>query len=141
MLNIEKVKNMTKAAAYETGPEKKNIEISDYFRADYLGLQMVKSGIAYAVAFVIIAAIWFMSKSEELMLMLAKTDYLEGLVKMFVILFVSGLAVYEILIYIYYSSKYRSAKKSVREYDSHLKQIHKFYEEQEKTEEVEEITL
>ncbi len=141
MLNIEKVKNMTKAAAYETGPEKKNIEISDYFRTDYLGLQMVKSGIAYAVAFVIITAIWFMSKSEELMLMLAKTDYLEGLVKMFVILFVAGLAAYEILIYIYYSSKHRSAKKSVREYDSHLKQINRFYEEQEKTEEVEEITL
>ena len=67
MLNIEKVKSMTKAAAYESGPEKKNIEISDYFRTDYLGLHMVKSGIAYAVSFVIIAAIWFMGKTEDVM--------------------------------------------------------------------------
>lgn len=141
MLNIEKVKSMTKAAAYESGPEKKNIEISDYFRTDYLGLHMVKSGIAYALSFVIIAGIWFMGKTEDIMLMLTKTDYLESLIKMLVVLFVAGLVVYEILVYCYYSYKYRNAKKSVRGYHSHLKQIHKIYMEQEKTEEVEEITL
>ncbi len=141
MLNIEKVKNMTKAAAYESGPEKKNIEISDYFRTDYLGLHMVKSGIAYAVAFVIIAAIWFMGKTEDIMLMLTRTDYLEGLIKILAVLFAAGLIAYEILVYIYYSYKYRKAKKSVRGYHSHLKEIHKFYMEQEKTEEVEENTL
>ena len=141
MLNIEKVKSMTKAAAYESGPEKKNIEISDYFRTDYLGLHMVKSGIAYALSFVIIAGIWFMGKTEDIMLMLTKTDYLESLIKMLAVLFVAGLVVYEILVYCYYSYKYRNAKKSVRGYHSHLKQIHKIYMEQEKTEEVEEITL
>lgn len=141
MLNIEKVKSMTKAAAYESGPEKKNIEISDYFRTDYLGLHMVKSGIAYAASFVIIAGIWFMGKTEDIMLMLTKADYLESLIKTLIILFVAGLAAYEILVYIYYSYKYAKAKKSVKGYHSHLKQIHKFYEEQEKTEEVEEITL
>ena len=141
MLNIEKVKSMTKAAAYESGPEKKNIEISDYFRTDYLGLHMVKSGIAYALSFVIIAGIWFMGKTEDIMLMLTKTDYLESLILMLVVLFVAGLVVYEILVYCYYSYKYRNAKKSVRGYHLHLKQIHKIYMEQEKTEEVEEITL
>ena len=141
MLNIEKVKNMTKAAAYESGPEKKNIEISDYFRTDYIGLHMVKSGIAYAVTFVIIAAIWFMGKTEDIMLMLTKADYLESLIKTIVVLFAAGLVAYEILVYIYYSYKYRDAKKSVKGYQAHLKQIHKFYEDQEKTEEVEEITL
>ena len=65
MLNEEKVKHMTKAAAYENGPEKKNIGISDYFRGDYLGLQLVKSGIAYTVAFVILIAMWAMGKQVE----------------------------------------------------------------------------
>ena len=89
MLNHEKITSMTKAAAYENGPEKKNIEISDYFRTDYLGLHMVKSGIAYALSFVIIAGIWFMGKTEDIMLMLTKTDYLESLIKMLVVLFVA----------------------------------------------------
>ena len=149
MLNIEKVKSMTKAAAFESGPEKKNIEISDYFRTDYLGLQMVKSGIAYAIAFVLIAAAWVMGRTEDIMLMITRADYLESLIKTLIVLFVAGLVAYEILVYIYYSAKYRNAKKSMKGYHSHLKQIHKFYEKQEATEVsdkeetkvVEEITL
>lgn len=134
MLNIEKVKSMTKAAAYEAGPEKKNIEISDYFRTDYIGLQMLKSGVAYTVSFVIIAAVWAMGSVEELMLMLTKAGYLESLVKMLVLLFVAGLVAYEAAVYAYYSSKYGNAKKSMKGYHSYLKQIYKFYQNQENTE-------
>ena len=149
MLNIEKVKNMTKAAAFESGPEKKDIEISDYFRTDYLGLQMVKSGVAYAIAFVLLAAAWVMGKTEDIMLMITRADYLEHLIKILIILFVAGLIAYEILVYIYYSIKYQKSKKSVKGYQSHLKEIHKFYEKQETAEiseqkdtiVVEEITL
>ena len=54
MLNIEKVKSMTKAAAYESGPEKKNLEIDSFYRGDYLGLHMIKSGIAYTLSFVVL---------------------------------------------------------------------------------------
>lgn len=136
MLNEEKVKSMTKAAAYEKGPEKKNIEISSYFRGDYLGLQMVKSAVAYAVAFCIIAALWAMGRMEELMLMFSRAQYLQGIIRMLAILFVSGLVIYEAAIYAYYASKYQHAKKSVKGYHLHLKRIHKFYETQESAESV-----
>ena len=135
MLNEEKVKSMTKAAAYEKGPEKKNIDIGTYFRVDYLGLQMVRSGIAYAVAFVILTALWVMGKSEEFMLMLSHAEYLKDMIKSLAVLFVSGLAVYEGLVYIYYSYRYKEARKSLKGYHSHLNKIHKFYETQESAEE------
>ena len=131
MLNEEKVKSMTKAAAYEKGPEKKNIDIGSYFRVDYVGLQMVKSGVAYVVAFVIIAALWVMSQAEELMLMLGNMEYLKDIIKLLVIIFVIGLVIYESLVYAYYSFKYQQAKKSLKGYHSHLKIINKFYESQE----------
>ena len=131
MLNEEKVKSMTKAAAYEKGPEKKNIDIGSYFRVDYVGLQMVKSGVAYVVAFVIIAALWVMSQAEELMLMLGNMEYLKDIIKLLVIIFVIGLVIYESLVYAYYSFKYQQAKKSLKGYHSHLKKIDKFYESQE----------
>ena len=131
MLNEEKVKSMTKAAAYEKGPEKKNIDIGSYFRVDYVGLQMVKSGVAYVVAFVIIAALWVMSQAEELMLMLGNMEYLKDIIKLLVIIFVIGLVIYESLVYAYYSFKYQQAKKSLKGYHSHLKKINKFYESQE----------
>lgn len=131
MINIEKVKSMTKAAAYEKGPEKKNIGISSYFRADYLGLQMVKSAVAYTLAFAILAALWSLGKMETVMLMLSRPESVKNMIKILVILFLAGLALYETAIYVYYSEKYQSAKKSVGSFYVHLKHIHKFYEEQE----------
>lgn len=134
MLNIEKVKNMTKAASYEAGPEKENIKISDYFRTDYIGLQMLKSGVAYTVSFAVLAAVWAMGSMEELMLMLTRAGYLERLVKVMILLFAAGLVAYETAVYAYYSSKYGNVKKSIKGYHSYLKQIYKFYQDQENTE-------
>ena len=133
MLNEEKVRHMTKAAAYENGPEKKNIEISDYFRGDYLGLQLVKSGIAYTIAFLIMLVMWAMGRMEELMLMISRPEYFENLIKMLVVLYISGLVVYEIAVYVYYSAKFRHAKNSIKGYHTYLNNIHKFYETQETT--------
>ena len=135
MLNIEKIKSMTKAAAFEHGPEKKNLDISSYYRTDYLALQMVKSGIAYTAAFLILAAIWAMSRLEELMLKISDAEYLNGTIKVLVILFAVGLVIYEIGIWLFYSVKYEKAKKSVAEFHGHLKDIHKFYEAEEAAEE------
>lgn len=134
MINEEKVKCMTKAAVYENGPEKKSIRIDGYFRGDYLGLQLVKSGIAYTVAFCVIVAIWIMGRMEEVLLQISQAAYLNNLIKILVILFVCGLVLYEIAVYIFYSRKYQSAKQSVKGFHTYLKQIHKFYEAEESVE-------
>ena len=135
MINEEKVKCMTKAAVYENSPEKKNIGIDSYFRGDYLGLQLVKSALAYTAAFCILAAIWAMSRMEEITLKLSHAAYLNYLIKILLILFVIGLVFYEIAVYIYYSKKYQNAKQSVQEFHTYLKRIHKFYEAEESAEE------
>lgn len=134
MINEEKVKCMTKAAVYENGPEKKNISIDGYFKGDYMGLQMVKSALAYTAAFCILAAIWGMSNIEEVSLKISQAEYLNHLIKIVIILFAVGLVFYEIAIYIYYLKKYQSAKQSVKEFHTYLKKIHKFYEAEESAE-------
>ena len=135
MVNEEKIKSMTKAAAYENGPEKKNIEISNYFRSDYMGLQLIKSAIAYTVSFCLIVGIWTMTGTEELMLKITHADYVQHLLKLLAVMFVAGLVVYEIAVYIYYSWKYHKATVSVERFQSHLKKISKFYDKQEDSEE------
>ena len=135
MINEEKVKYMTKAAVYENGPEKKNISIDSYFRSDYLGLQMVKSALAYTGAFCILTAIWAMSRIEEITLKLTQASYLSHLIKTLLILFAAGLILYEIAVYIYYLKKYQNAKQSVKGFHHYLKKIHKFYEAEESVEE------
>lgn len=131
MLNEEKVKYMTKAATYENGPEKKNIEIGSFYRVDYLGLQMVKSGLAYTVSFGILFGIWAMGRMTEVMLMFGRPDSLKHIVKLLILLYLAGLVVYECLVYVYYSIRYEQARKSLKGYHTYLKQIHKFYEVQE----------
>lgn len=135
MINEEKVKYMTKAAAYENGPEKKNIDIDAYFKGDYIGLQLVKSGIAYTFAFAVIVAIWVTSEMEEVMLKISQAAYLENMIKLLIVLYVGGLAVYEIIAVIYYKKKYHKAKQSVKSFQVYLKNIHKFYETEESAEE------
>lgn len=141
MLNEEKIKSMTRAATYENGPEKKNIEISNYYRTDFLGLQMVKSAVAYAVSFLILTALWAMGRIEELMLNLTRGEYLEKLLFTMALLFIAGLVLYEIAVYAYYSVKYQQVKKSVNEFHTYLKHIHKFYEIQESAAEEKSIKI
>lgn len=130
MLNQEKVKYMTKAAAYENGPEKKNIEISSYYRTDYLGLQMVKSVFAYAAAFAILVLLWAIGRIEELMLLVSRAEYLEKLLKLLGILFAAGLVAYELIVYAYFSKRFYQAKLSVKGFYRQLKKIDKLYEMQ-----------
>mgnify|MGYP000572594832 CR=1 FL=1 len=40
MINEDKVILMTKLAAYEQHEKKKNMAVGNYFRSDYMGLQM-----------------------------------------------------------------------------------------------------
>lgn len=142
MLNEEKIKGMTKAAAFEKGTEKENLKINQYFRSDYLGLQMIKSLFAYVVAFGLFIAIWMMMGSEELMLQLTQAEYLQKMWKILLVIFVAGLILYEGAVYIYYSRKYRLMKTNIEEYQKYLKSINKFYDTEESAgDEVTEINL
>lgn len=131
MFNEEKVKSMTRAAAFEYSEQKKNLEICKYFRTDYLGLQLMKSAIAFTVSFALIIVLWFMGSGEALMLKLSHPDFVAGLLKILAVVFIAGLCVYEIAVYIYYGKKYEQAVKQAEKYEEYLKEIQKFYEAEE----------
>ncbi len=57
MVNEEKVILMTKLASYEAGEGKKYVSIANYFRSDYISLQVLKSVIYGTIVFCIAAAI------------------------------------------------------------------------------------
>ena len=130
MFNEEKVKSMTRAAAFENSEKKRDLEISKYFRSDYLGLQLIKSAIGYTVSFALLMVLWFMGSGEALMLKLSQPEFVGGLLKILVIVFVAGLCIYEIAVYIYCSRKYERAKERTGTYEAYLKEIYKFYEEE-----------
>ena len=59
MLSQERIKLMTKMAAYEENEGKKYMSIGSYFRSDYMGMQVIRSVICGTLAFFLLA------RSEE----------------------------------------------------------------------------
>lgn len=51
MLSQERIKLMTKMAAYEENEGKKYMSIGSYFRSDYMGMQVIRSVICGTLAF------------------------------------------------------------------------------------------
>ena len=76
MLNEERIKLMTKMAAYEANEGKKNVAIGNYFRGDYIGLQVIKSIISATLAFLIVFGLFIFYDFEVFMSDIYKMDLL-----------------------------------------------------------------
>ena len=68
------------------------------------------------------------------MLQITRAEYFEGILRNLIIFYIAGLVIYEIAVSVYYAKKHEDAKKSVVGFHSHLKDIHKFYENEESAE-------
>ena len=76
MIKEEKVILMTKLASYESGKGKKDINILNYFRGDYIGFQILKSVIAATVSFLAVFAVYVFYNFETLIQDIYKMDLL-----------------------------------------------------------------
>ena len=67
MLNEEKVILMTKLASYEAHEGRKCQKVADYFRGDYIVVQMAKSLVAATLSFGILFGLYMLYDLEEFM--------------------------------------------------------------------------
>ena len=77
MLNEERVRLMTRMACYEAKEGRKNVAIGNYFRGDYIGLQVIKSVISATIAYILIFAMFILYDFEVFMegLHLTRNDF------------------------------------------------------------------
>ena len=127
MLNEEKIRLMTRAAAYETHEGKRSIPINHYFRGDYIGLNLIWSVICYTLVYGLCLGLWGFYKLEYLLANIHKMD-LVAFGKQLATCYVAGLIVYVVITYFYYSWKYKKNRKSLSGYYQLLKHISAFYE-------------
>lgn len=127
MLNEERIKLMTKMAAYEEHEEKKNLAIGSYFRSDYISLQVIKSIISATLAFVIGFGVFIFYDFEVFMQDIYKVDLLE-LGKDLLTSYLIFMGIYAVIAYIVYTYRYNNAKKSLKKYFNNLKHLSKLYE-------------
>ena len=129
MLNEERIKLMTKMAAYEADEGKKNVAIGNYFRGDYIGLQVIKSIISATIAFVIVFGLFVFYDFEVFMSDIYKMDLL-GFGKTVVIAYLIFVAVYALISYMIYTYRYTKARKSLKMYYNNLKKLAYLYDKE-----------
>ncbi len=131
MLNEERIKLMTKMACYEADEGRKNVAIGNYFRGDYIGLQVIKSIISATIAYAILFAMFIFYDFEDFMANIYKMDLL-GFAKsviMYYLIFTLG---YALISYGVYTYRYMKARKSLKIYYNNLKKLAYMYDRETK---------
>jgi len=131
MLNEERVRLMTRMACYEAKEGRKNVAIGNYFRGDYIGLQVIKSVISATIAYILIFAMFILYDFEVFMADIYKMDLLEfaKTVITYYLVFTVG---YAVISYGVYTYRYTRARKSLKTYYNNLKKLAYLYERETK---------
>lgn len=129
MINKEKIKVMTKLAAYESREGKKNFKISSFYKSDYISWNVIKSFASATLAFLVCVGVYLIYDLETL---------LEGIYSMDLLLFLKEIlskyvifvAIYLGFAYLYYSVEYQKIRLSLRGYYAKLNKLIKIYKEE-----------
>ena len=131
MLNEERIRLMTKMACYEAEEGRKNVAIGNYFRGDYIGLQVIKSIISATIAYVLLFAMFILYDFEVFMADIYKMDLLD-FAKSVIIYYLIFTVGYAVISYGVYTYRYTRARKSLKTYYNNLKKLSYLYERETK---------
>ena len=129
MIHEERVILMTGLQVYEDGDGKRDIAISNYFRGDYLGMQMLKSVIYVTIAAGLFFAGYVFYNLEEFLNNIYQTNWLEYAQTLLPRYLVLVLA-YTLITYLVYACRYAKAKKNLKKYYGGLKALNAMYHEE-----------
>ncbi|MCR4850540.1 MAG: hypothetical protein K5870_04690 [Lachnospiraceae bacterium] len=122
MVDKDKVILMTRLASYEKNEGRKNMNIVNYFRSDYIGLQILKAIIAATLSFVLLLSVYLFYNSEELMANIYKMDMLKT-GKNMIIVYLCLVGGYVVIAYFVYTYRYFKAKRSLKDYYKGLRTL------------------
>lgn len=131
MLNEERIKLMTKMAAYEEKEGRKNMSIGNYFRSDYVELHVLKSIACATISYVILFGLFIYYDFEIFMQDIYKKDLVK-FGKDMLLYYCVFVGVYAVISYIIYSYRYSKAKKSLKRYHHNLRQLAVLYDQENK---------
>ena len=129
MVNEERIKLMTRMAAYEKESHKKNKAIVSFFRSDYISMQMLKSVVSTTIAFVIMFGLYVLYDFELFMKEIYKMDMFE-FAKNVIIIYGIFLAVVLLITYVVSLYQYNRALQDTKLYYANLKKLSRSYGEE-----------
>ena len=129
MLNEERVILMTRMTSFTQHEGKKDTEINQYFRSDYVGLQVLKSALCATAAYIILFISYMLLSFDKVMQSLYDMDLIaQG--RKFLIYYIILVGGYSVVSYIIYSFRYARMRKNMKTYYTNLKRLNKMYEKE-----------
>ena len=104
------------------------MDIGNYFRSDYISLQIMKTVISATLTFAIVLGVFGFYHFETVMKEIYQVDLLEA-GRRLLLAYVIFTGIYTFICYLVYSYRYNRAKKSLKKYYSHLQELSELYEE------------
>lgn len=129
-MNEERIRLMTKLAVYEQNRGQENMAINQYYRRDYVSLQMIRTFICSTIAFGILVLLYILYQMDELTALLYKIDYQDSLMKL-VVLYAVFTVAFQIIAYVVYSLRYKRAHREQRHFLNRLKKVARLRESEE----------
>lgn len=126
MVNEERVKLMTRMAAYEKNQGAKHMAITGFFRSDYISFQILKTVITTTVAFAILFGLYVMYDFELFMKEIYRMDLFQFM-KSVLIIYLIFLGIFVLITYVVYLYRYNRAIQSLRLYNTNLKKLYHSY--------------
>ncbi len=122
MLDIEKLRVMTDIAFYQKAEKKDIEEGAQYYRSDYITKRMLRNLLGYTISYGAILCLAVVC-SMDMLLNTFDLSVIADLFKVYVIYYLIGLVIFEIITFIAYYYRYNKAQRTVGLYRSMLKRL------------------
>lgn len=131
MVNLERVKHQCQIAFYEQKEDKKNRQVGNYYRSDFIGKEIIKSIFTGTIAYAVMAVLWMMVNWDTVLDSVNDLSIVNILFVMLLV-YIGFIAVYLFVTYIVYGLRYIQSRKRMDGYKEHLKALNRIYEREEK---------
>ncbi len=129
MLNNDKIRIMTKLAIYENKSGKEDINLSQYYKRDYIRLQILNTIVFTTIGYFLILLLIGVYQSEYLIAEAVKLNY--KAIGLYILgIYIMLLIVYVLCTIIGYTIKFESSRKKLAGYNKGLKYLRRIYEEE-----------
>lgn len=135
MLNEDKIRLMNEIATFEKKGSRDIFPVNRYFRGDFISSRMMRSFLSYTICFILCALICVLYNMEQF-LGTVNLDGLTGVGRKAVLLYISGMVIYQLITWIVYRRRYEYAKRGMKVYVAKLKRLEKRYEFQNRAKEL-----
>ncbi len=123
---------MTRLAAFEAHEGKEERRIRQYFRGDYVSLEMLKSFLMGTIAFAIMLLMWGIYQMDYLLENINKMDLI-GFGTEILIKYLILMSVYLIITYVVYHMRYARGRRQLKIFYGRLKKVSRLYESESKS--------